>query len=70
MTSKFKSLLKGSMLALFLTIPVLVFAQGPGFDDDVEDEVPLDGGISLLAAAGIGYGIKKMKDARAKDNNK
>lgn len=40
------------------------FAQGPGFDEDVEDTVPLDGGLSLLAAAGIGYGIKKLKDAK------
>lgn len=48
-----------------------VFAQGPGFDEDVEDTVPLDGGLSLLAAAGVGYGIKKLKDAKkAKDTCK
>jgi hypothetical protein len=41
-----------------------VFAQGPGFDEDVEDTVPLDGGLSLLAAAGVGYGIKKLKEAK------
>ena len=39
-------------------------AQGPGFDEDVED-TPVDGGVTLIAAAAIGYGIKKIKDARA-----
>jgi len=39
-------------------------AQGPGFDEDVQDTIPLDGGLCLLAAAGIGYGIKKLKDAK------
>lgn len=33
-----------------------VFAQ-PGFDDDVSD-APVDAGISLLVAAGIGLGLK------------
>ena len=45
-------------------LSVSVHAQGPGFDPDIEDEVPFDGGISLLAAAGIGYGIKKLKAAK------
>ena len=31
-----------------------------GFDDEPED-VPLDGGIILLAAAGATYGFKKLK---------
>jgi hypothetical protein len=35
-------------------------ADAPGFSQDTED-VPLDGGISILLAAGIGYGIKKTK---------
>lgn len=44
------------------------FAQGPGFDDDVDD-VPVDGGVSLLVAAGVGYGVKKWKDARKKKSD-
>lgn len=39
------------------------FAQGPGFDDGVED-TPVDGGVTLIAAATIGYGIKKLKERR------
>lgn len=33
-----------------------------GFDDQVND-VPIDGGISVLLAAGLGYGAKKARDA-------
>ena len=32
---------------------------GGGFDDEPED-VPVDGGISLLAIAGAAYGYKKI----------
>jgi hypothetical protein len=30
------------------------------------DEVPIDGGLSLLVAAGVGYGAKKLKEKRKK----
>jgi hypothetical protein len=46
---------------LFL-LPAIVHAQ-PGFGDDVND-VPVDGGLSLLVAAGIGYGAKKLRNKR------
>jgi len=52
------------VLAIFLA-PTLLHAQGPGFGDDTDD-VPVDGGISLLVAAGVGYGVKQM---RKKKNN-
>jgi hypothetical protein len=61
-----------ALLLLFvclLSAPVSSFAFGWDWwnnDDDCND-VPLDGGISLLAAAGIGYGIKKVADKRKKD---
>jgi hypothetical protein len=48
-----------SLLALVLVFPSLSQAQ-PGFDDTVND-VPVDGGLSLLVAAGIGYGAKKLR---------
>ena len=44
-----------------------VKAQGPGFDDGVED-TPIDGGVTLIAAAAIGYGAKKLSAARSKKN--
>ncbi len=30
----------------------------PGFDDDITD-TPIDGGITLVMAAGIAYGVRK-----------
>ncbi len=53
-------------LCLLATIllPTLVHAQ-PGFGDDIND-VPLDGGLSLLIVAGIGYGAKKVREKRKK----
>ena len=31
------------------------------------NDVPLDGGLSLLAAAGVGYGVKKVAEKRKKN---
>ncbi len=57
-------MLKTIIVALMIIVPGLLFAQG-GFDDDVIDNpVPFDGGVSLLIAAGLGYGIKKVRDHR------
>jgi hypothetical protein len=47
------------LLVLVLVFPTLSNAQ-PGFDDTVND-VPVDGGLSLLVAAGVGYGAKKLR---------
>lgn len=37
-----------------------------GDDDDDGNEIPLDGGLSFLAAAGGAYAIKKYKDTKSK----
>ena len=37
----------------------------PGPDPDTD--VPLDGGVSILVAAGIAYGAKKAHDKRKKE---
>jgi hypothetical protein len=50
-----------------ILLPVLATAQ-PGFGDDVED-VPIDGGLSLLLAAGVGYGAKKVKEKYKKNKH-
>lgn len=39
----------------------------PGGGGDAGTDVPFDGGVSLLVAAGIGYGIKKRYDAKKKN---
>ena len=52
------------LLLACILIPTILLAQ-PGFDDDVND-VPIDGGLSLLVAAAVGYGIKKINDKRTR----
>ncbi|TDH19991.1 hypothetical protein EXU57_22200 [Segetibacter sp. 3557_3] len=51
--------------AFFIIVGLSIFpapahAQDPGEDPDV----PLDGGLTLLIAAGVGYGVKKAVDYR------
>jgi hypothetical protein len=52
-----------SILILILFLPNLLHAQ-PSFNDDVDD-VPIDGGLSLLIASGIGILTKKMKNKKS-----
>jgi hypothetical protein len=50
-----------------LILTTLAHAQAqdpPAFGDNVTDLVPLDGGLSLLLAAGVTLGLKKAHDYR------
>jgi hypothetical protein len=57
-----------TLLAIML-VPMLLLAQpasnpyGSGISPDC-DAAPIDGGLSLLVAAGVGYGAKKMKERK------
>ncbi|MEI8280252.1 MAG: hypothetical protein WCG87_10855 [Bacteroidota bacterium] len=57
-----------TVLIFGLIVPTYVIAQPPPFDNgsggDTQDTVPLDGGISLLLIAGVGYGVKKVHQKR------
>ena len=61
------------MLIVLLT-PMLLLAQAPppadnpfsGSGTTDPDAAPIDGGLSLLVAAGVGYGAKKLKEKRNK----
>ena len=54
------------LMILLICLPSLVHAQGgPGGDPDA---LPVDGGISILAAAGVAYSVKKIKEYRKKKN--
>ena len=57
--------MSGIFLTIFTLIPECSSAQigDPGDDPDA----PIDGGVSLLVAAGVGYGIKKAKEGRKKN---
>ena len=47
-----------------LLLPAIVRADDPpSFVDGVND-APIDGGLSLLVAAGVGYGVKKLREKK------
>ncbi len=49
-----------------LMLTITTFSQGgPGGDGELnEPDIPIDGGISLLLAAGAVYGIKRQRKNR------
>lgn len=71
------------VVAAICVSPMISYAGGPGFDDNVKNwndddddrwndddddsnEIPLDGGLSVLAVAGAAYGVKRVRDSRKK----
>lgn len=52
-----------AMLVVF-ALPLIAIAQDPGGGPDA----PIDGGLSVLLAAGAAYGVKKYKDNKKKNN--
>ena len=58
-----------AIACLLCTGPVLADPDGSGDGGclDCDTAVPFDGGVSLLVAAGIGYGAKKAHEARKKN---
>jgi hypothetical protein len=58
-----KSLWITLLLGLLLSVsnmPTAAAQDGPGFDDNVAD-VPVDGGLGLLVAAGVVYGVSRRR---------
>ena len=47
------------LLVCVFVIPGSLFAQ-TGFGGSEVQDLPIDGGVSLLVAAGVGYGVKKL----------
>ena len=72
----FKSLLMKRMSRLLAVTALLLvsFSLYPQFcaaqigDPGEDPDAPIDGGLSILLAAGVGYGIKKANDQRKKNN--
>lgn len=53
------------IVVIFLCqFPLLYAAPPGGGDGGTNPQIPVDGGASLLAAAGAAYGIKKYRDHR------
>lgn len=56
-------------IIIILIVPVLTYAQ-PIDPTPGNPDAPVDGGLSLLIAGGIGYGVKKVREQRRKQNEK
>lgn len=55
--------MKNLILKSILLLPALLFVI-PAFAQGAPPATPIDGGLSLLLAAGGAYGIKKLRDHR------
>ncbi|MBX2932150.1 MAG: hypothetical protein KF781_09410 [Chitinophagaceae bacterium] len=56
------------IMSLLMVLSLPVKAQDE-FDPPLDD-IPVDGGLTLLLAAGVGYGAKKLRDNRKKQQEK
>ena len=62
---KNKSYLLAAVIMIICTaLPFFAVAQDPGGGP----EVPIDGGLSLLVAAGAAYGVKKYREHKKKNS--
>lgn len=52
------------MVIVFICLPSLVQAQPFPNCPDPNVPCPIDGGLGFLIAAGVGYGVKKVRDNR------
>ena len=59
-TQQKKLILSIITIFIIMLLPILASAQVDTTPVDPET-APIDGGLSLLVAAGIGYGAKKLK---------
>lgn len=62
------TLKKISLTLLFTVGSFFVYNSYAGDPGDIPvvfpEDIPLDGGVSLLIAAGVAYGVKKYRDYR------
>jgi len=54
-----KATIKMIALLVLFSLPLLSLAQGGVPEDPVD--TPIDGGLSVLLAAGAAYGVKRMR---------
>lgn len=56
------------VLVIIILLPTIILAQ-PNNPTESDTAAPIDGGLSLLVAAGVGYGAKKVRAIKNKKNN-
>ena len=62
---------KAGLIAMAaIALPCLVMAQATTVvDPGCGADCPIDGGLSVLLAAGVGYGVKRYREGRKKAIN-
>jgi hypothetical protein len=55
------------VLFIGMLLPAICHAQIDPPPDPID--TPIDGGLSILLAAGVGYGVKKAYNKRKKNND-
>ena len=65
---KSKFLMAMLFMAVVTFLPQASSGQPPLPPDPIDNpaDIPIDGGLSILLAAGVGYGAKKINDQRKK----
>ncbi|MEQ9303724.1 MAG: hypothetical protein RJQ14_07390 [Marinoscillum sp.] len=56
--------MKNRIINIAVLLPILLLTTLPVFAQGAPPATPIDGGLSLLLAAGGAYGIKKLRDHR------
>lgn len=64
-TCYMKKLLFSFLAVSALTVSVSLADDPPPIGGS-PDPIPVDGGVSLLAAAGVGYGVKRLRASKKK----
>lgn len=54
------------IIKTFISFTFLITLIQPAIAQGAPPATPIDGGLSLLLAAGGAYGLKKLKDSRSK----
>jgi len=57
------------VLIAFFTVLTAQAQPEENGGDPPNNDVPLDGGVSLLIAAGVGYGVKRIRDEKQRRKN-
>jgi len=57
------------VLILFMIEPALLNTAVGQPPPPPPQDIPLDGGVSLLLAAGVAYGVKKIRNSEKKQDN-
>ena len=64
-----KKILSGMLILALICVSPVLFAQS-GLDDPSVDDpaVPVDGGLSLLLAAGAAYGVRRVRRSSKRED--